>query len=67
MKVPCKGCEERSVRCHSYCERYKEYEKDNERKRQEKTEDSFVKSFLIDNRYNTMAKSGRKMQWRELR
>ena len=23
MKVPCKGCEERTSRCHSYCKRYK--------------------------------------------
>ena len=23
MKAPCKGCEERSERCHAYCDRYK--------------------------------------------
>lgn len=25
MKVPCRGCEERSERCHAYCDRYKQY------------------------------------------
>ena len=25
IKVPCKGCTDRVMKCHSTCERYKEY------------------------------------------
>ena len=65
MKVPCKGCEDRTIRCHSYCERYKEFKIKWDEHNQKRTQAADVKSFLISNIYHTMKKSGRKKEWRE--
>lgn len=31
MVVPCRGCEDRKVGCHSQCDRYKEFVSENEK------------------------------------
>lgn len=31
MVVPCRGCEDRKIGCHSACERYKEFVSENEK------------------------------------
>lgn len=37
-KSPCKGCEERSLKCHGTCEKYLEYQRDAEAIRQKRRE-----------------------------
>ena len=49
MKVPCKGCEERVLRCHSTCPKYEEFKKENARIQQMKKEDNEVRSLIIEN------------------
>lgn len=60
MKVPCKGCEDRTIRCHSYCERYKEFKIKSDERNQKRAQAADVKSFLISNVYHTMKKADAK-------
>ncbi|MBQ4347360.1 MAG: dUTP diphosphatase [Firmicutes bacterium] len=46
MKVPCKGCEDRTIRCHSYCERYKEFKIKSDERNQKRAQAADVKSFF---------------------
>lgn len=39
IKPPCKGCEERHLKCHSSCERYLAYRKELERVREAKNKE----------------------------
>ncbi len=47
MKVPCKGCEKRSIECHAECEAYKKYRKENEVVRKNKKHDNINRSTIF--------------------
>lgn len=50
MKVPCRGCTDRTVRCHTYCERYLAFRKEQEEVNKMKAENAELNRFLFENR-----------------
>lgn len=52
-KPPCKGCPDRSVRCHAECEHYKAFAADREEIRAEKVRNREFKRYKIEN-YNRL-------------
>lgn len=45
MLAPCYKCEDRSVRCHSTCEKYKAFAKERENYRKQQAEEREMNSF----------------------
>lgn len=56
MKVPCKDCTERTLNCHSTCERYKQFFEENEKRKAELLESHRLTNTL--NGYNKNKLSG---------
>lgn len=66
--MPCKGCEDRQLHCHSSCERYKEYRAILDDNKNEKQAEREVNSFIYDTksqirkRYNKRRSSDKKVR-----
>ena len=48
--MPCKGCKDRVLHCHSNCEKYDSYKEECELERQQRHEQFELVSFLYDSR-----------------
>lgn len=48
MLAPCYKCEDRSVRCHSTCEKYKAFAQEREKIREQKAKEREMDSFYGD-------------------
>lgn len=46
IEAPCKGCKDRSMGCHSTCEKYLEYDKLNDERRNEMREKAMINMTL---------------------
>ena len=51
MKVPCKNCDRRKVKCHAECEEYLEYQKENEKIKKNRKNDAISRSAIFLARY----------------
>ena len=63
MESPCHRCEERQMRCHSYCERYKTYRQQQEAAYEKRHEVADLQDFLIKNRRDTADKRKKRRDW----
>lgn len=62
MNVPCYGCDEREVGCHSECEKYKEYIAENEKRKEEHRKNYAVNDVLYAYKKDKYSRStGRKV------
>ena len=63
MQAPCKNCAERSIRCHSTCDKYREFAEENNRMRENKYRENEIITYNIE-KYNKAvrikSKKGRK-------
>lgn len=54
--IPCKNCDDRTMDCHTYCEKYKEYQKVVKRIREERVKQKQKESCSFNSAYFTMTK-----------
>lgn len=68
MKVPCYKCEDRSIRCHSTCEKYKAFAENREKIREQKAKEREMDSFYGEIvRFDKRRKSKDNMRKRGMR
>lgn len=58
--IPCRNCDDRTIDCHTYCEKYKEYQKAVERIRKERIKQKQKESCSFRSAYYTMVKENLK-------
>lgn len=58
--IPCRNCDNRTIDCHTYCEKYKEYQKVVERVRKERIKQKQKESCSFGSAYYTMVKENLK-------
>ena len=60
MKVPCHGCKDRVIGCHSSCEKYAEYDRENKQRREKIKKHYEASNFLAEQTLKTMRRNGKK-------
>lgn len=50
--APCKGCVERSEKCHAECKRYNDFLKENERIKENREKDAINRSAIFRPKYH---------------
>lgn len=58
--IPCRNCDDRTIDCHTYCEKYKEYQKVVKRVRKERIKQKQKESCSFGSAYYTMVKENLK-------
>ena len=61
MNAPCNGCADRTVGCHSVCEKYKDWKRKKDAERAKRNEESMIKGAKSRGITRVMKKS----KWRK--
>lgn len=63
IKVPCKGCTERCLHCHSTCDKYATYRQQIEAHRAQERAEYDTESFFFNVKSRLMRKGAREMYY----